>query len=44
LIAAVLVVGGRRPDVTATGIAALFQLVGLREWSAVGDAWTPPAR
>jgi 2-methylisocitrate lyase-like PEP mutase family enzyme len=44
MIAALQELGGTPPDVTATGIAALFQLVGLREWSAVGDAWTPPAR
>jgi 2-methylisocitrate lyase-like PEP mutase family enzyme len=44
MIAALQELGGTPPDVTATGIAALFQLVGLREWSAVGDAWTPTGR
>jgi 2-methylisocitrate lyase-like PEP mutase family enzyme len=41
MIAALRDLGGTPPEVNATGIEALFQLVGLREWSAIGDAWTP---
>ena len=41
MIAALQGMGGRPPDVTATGIEALFELVGLREWSEIGNAWTP---
>jgi hypothetical protein len=40
MIAALPGMGGRPPEVTATGIEALFELVGLREWSQIGDAWT----
>jgi len=39
MIAALQDLGGTAPEVTATGVTALFQLVGLREWSAIGDAW-----
>jgi len=40
MIGALQHLGGTTPEVTATGIEALFELVGLREWSVVGDAWT----
>ena len=40
MIAALQHLGGTTPEVTATGIEALFELVGLREWSVLGDAWT----
>ena len=32
-------IGGTRPEVTATGVARFFDLVGLDEWSAIGDRW-----
>lgn len=31
--------GGTRPDVTSSGVAAFFDLLGLRQWSAVGEKW-----
>jgi len=40
MIGALQHLGGMTPEVASTGIEALFELVGLREWSAVGDAWT----
>jgi 2-methylisocitrate lyase-like PEP mutase family enzyme len=40
MIAVLQGMGGRPPEVTATGIEALFQLVGLREWSEIGNAWS----
>ena len=39
MIGALQQLGGVTPPTTSTGPAALFDLVGLREWSAVGDAW-----
>jgi hypothetical protein len=43
IIVALRDLGGTPPELTVTGIAALFELAGLREWSAVGDTWTSPA-
>jgi len=40
MIGALQHLGGKTPEVTATGIEALFELVGLREWSVLGEAWT----
>jgi 2-methylisocitrate lyase-like PEP mutase family enzyme len=40
MIEALQHLGGKTPEVTATGIEALFELVGLREWSVLGGAWT----
>jgi 2-methylisocitrate lyase-like PEP mutase family enzyme len=31
--------GGTRPVETSTGVARFFDMVGLREWSAVGERW-----
>ena len=39
MIGALQQLGGTPPPTTSTGPAALFDLVGLHEWSAVGDAW-----
>ena len=44
MIAALEDLGGTAPEVTATGVTALIQLVGLREWSAIGDAWVTTRR
>jgi hypothetical protein len=44
MIAALEDLGGTAPQVTGTGVTALFQLVGLREWSAIGDAWVTTRR
>jgi len=32
-------IGGIRPEGTSTGVAHFFDLVGLGEWSAVGEKW-----
>ncbi|MFF9300704.1 oxaloacetate decarboxylase [Streptomyces althioticus] len=32
--------GGRDPRTGSQGVAAFFDLLGLREWSAIGDKWS----
>ncbi len=41
MIAALADLGGRQPRETGRSPQALFQLVGLDEWQALGDAFQP---
>jgi hypothetical protein len=37
---ALVALGGVRPTSSSTGVAQFFDLVGLQEWSALGEKWS----
>jgi 2-methylisocitrate lyase-like PEP mutase family enzyme len=39
MINSLLALGGTGPEVSSSGVASFFDLVGLGEWSAVGEKW-----